>query len=97
MKIKSVSTVLLCTLALSNSLFASSYMEVRQKIKFNTTEEMVERKGINVLELIGGLTSWGKTFRDRLKATTIENVDFKEKAPKLLHSRGVCAEATWKM
>ncbi len=83
----------------SNSVFSgpSSYFEVSRRLKFNTSSELVQRQGISIFELIGGLTGLGKKFRGRLRDTTTEPSDFKPAENKLLHSRGVCAEATWEM
>lgn len=75
----------------------NSYREVVQKLKFNTTKELVDRKGLGLMDLIGGLTGLGKKFRSRLEATTSDPSDFKPAENKLLHSRGVCAEAKWKI
>jgi hypothetical protein len=75
----------------------SSYFEVSRRLKFNTTADLIERKGISIFELIGGLTGLGKKFRGRLRDTTTEPSDFKSAENKLLHSRGVCSEASWKI
>ncbi|PCJ20035.1 MAG: hypothetical protein COB02_05395 [Candidatus Cloacimonadota bacterium] len=85
------------TLVLTGVINATpmSYEQVKKKVKFNSTKEMVARKGLSIANLIGGLTGFGKKFRARLKGTVEDKSDFKPAENKLLHSRGVCAEATW--
>lgn len=86
-------------LVLVGSLEAApmSYEQVQKKVKFNTTTEMVPRKGFSIPQLVGGLTGLGKSLRNRLRGTIEDNQDFKPAENKLLHSRGVCAEASWKI
>ena len=91
--------LIIATFVLCGPVFGepSSHFEVARRIKFNTTDELVARKGLGFMDLVGGLTGLGKKFRTRLASTTSDPSDFKPAENKLLHSRGVCAEAAWNM
>jgi hypothetical protein len=73
----------------------SSFEEVRRRIYEKPAQQLPEYPGLGAIEFTKAyLLSKGEIVT-RSRATLREPADFKAAAPKLLHPRGVCAEATW--
>ncbi|MCJ8344448.1 hypothetical protein MJH12_02825 [bacterium] len=87
----------ICALILSSNIQAEniSYNEVKKRVRSNISSELVEREGMGAWNLLGVVTGLGKKLKNRVRGTLQEQTDFKDPKDKLLHPRGICAEATW--
>jgi hypothetical protein len=89
--------ILFSTLLLSSNLYARSFNEVRDEIFMSPLSELPAIEGISAAGVARAFfTHTGEIVR-RSRATFIERDDFREPRPKLLHPRGVCTDATWKI
>lgn len=89
--------ILTTSLMLSSSVFARSFNEVRDEIFMSPLTELPPIEGISPGAVAQAFfTHTGEIVR-RSRATFIERDDFREPRPKLLHPRGVCTDATWKI
>lgn len=94
---KNLKYIALMASLISTSLSARSYNEVRDEVFQNPLTELPAIEGISTGAVARAFfTHTGEIVR-RSRATFIERDDFRESRPKLLHPRGVCTEATWKI
>jgi hypothetical protein len=77
--------------------YSRSFNEVRDEIFMSPQSELPAIEGISPGAVARAFfTHTGEIVR-RSRATFIERDDFRNPRPKLLHPRGVCTDATWKI